>query len=375
MALEYTVGRDGSAPTPRWARATLDLGGLWRRVGVLERRRRFTEQLALLLETGTPLVPALAGMAAQATDGVTATLVGDLVRDLERGSSLADTLATQPDFFPATYVTVVRAAEQGGYLQRALVHLQDGDEQRTELRNLVLGALSYPLFLLVFSGAVVVFVLTAVFPRFGDLFAGLGEALPVTTRVLLGVSALLTSQGWWLAPLALAALVAVVAWLPTPRARLSVYRLLDRVPLVKGIMARLYLVQAMHTLALSLDNGVPLPNALEGCRDLVTSERYQYFIDDLLTSVREGRGLAGACARATWLPPLARQMLATGEEAGELPRVAARIATHHQGELKRHLATLARILEPSLLLLMGAVVGILVSALILPIFSLSHSLH
>lgn len=339
------------------------------------RRQQFTEQLALLLETGMALVPALHSIAAQTEHAGLAGRLHALIEKLEAGSSFAEALASDPDWFPSTFVTVVRAAEEGGYLQRALRHLFEADEQRAELRAMLAGALSYPVFLLLFSFAVVLFILAVVFPKFSDLFAGIAADLPLSTRVLLGASDIIVAHHVWLFPMAVVCAGGAISWVLSARGRDFLLNRLETAPLSGNVMLRFNLVQTMRTLSLSLRNGVPLPAALEGCREVVSSPRFRDFIEQVLASVRDGRGLNAVISQTRWLPPMARQMLATGEQAGELSLVSGRIADHYQVELKRQLQTLGRIIEPALLLVMGAVVGLIVSSLILPIFRLAGSVH
>jgi type II secretory pathway component PulF len=144
-------------------------------------------------------------------------------------------------------------------------------------------------------------------------------------------------------------------------------------PWLGGIFVRLYLSQTLRVLSLSLSHGVPMVDALIACRDVVRNTVFQRFLADVERGVREGRGLSVGFQEAGFIPSLARQMVATGEETGNLPKTMERVATFYESELKRRLETFARLAEPVMLLVMGVVVGVVVSSLILPIFKLSRA--
>lgn len=339
------------------------------------RRRQFTEQLALLLDTGMALLQAIESIRSQSSDPALVAVLAALAEDIREGRTFAESLARHPQLFSNTYVTLIAAAEQGGYLQRVLRHLIVVDEKRAALLAMLKSAFSYPMFLIAFSGAVVVFVLVVVFPRFAEMFAGIATELPVTTRALMWASDLLAGHLWWLGPLLLLGGGAAVLWLGSPAGSVALHEWASRVPGLRGIMTRLYLVQTLRTLSLSLANGVSLPDALEACREVVPTRSFRAFIAALIASVREGQGVAPAIRAATFLPPLTRQMLETGEESGELGMVSERLADHYQLELERALNTLSKLLEPILLLVMGVLVGVIVASLILPVFKLAHAVH
>ncbi|MEQ8659777.1 MAG: type II secretion system F family protein [Gammaproteobacteria bacterium] len=343
--------------------------------GVAARRRQFTEQLQLLLDTGMALLPALESIRRQSRDAVLIEVLTALATDIGQGRSFADALARHARLFPVTYVTLIAAAEQGGYLQRVLRHLIVVEEKRAALVAMLKSAFSYPLFLITFSMAVVVFVLAVVFPRFAELFAGIATELPLTTRALMWASDLLAGHLFWLAPLALVFAAAAALWLLSPAGTQALHEWASRVPGLRGIMVRVYLVQMLRTLSLSLGNGVTLPDALEACREVAPTREFRALVAGVIASVQEGQGAAAVFREATMLPQLTRQMLETGEESGELGMVSERLADHYQLELERSLATLGRLLEPTLLLVMGVLVGVIVASLILPVFKLAHAVH
>ena len=331
----------------------------------------FTERLALLIEAGIPLHSSLETLERQASPPV-----GRMIRELRvgvsEGLSLSQALAKQPETFNSTYVNLVAAGEQGGFLSEALDRLKEMDEKRQELNSTMLTALSYPAFLVVFSIAVVAFVLIVVFPKFAELFASIHDQLPITTRVLMWVSEGLRS--YW--PFLLGGLAGVSLvfwqWVTRPEGAAALDRVVHRVPVLRDIVVQLNVVQFMRVMSLSIGNGVGLLDALRACRDVARSPSFVRFIQRLETRVSEGGRIASGFD-SQLLPPLVPEMVATGEETGNLALVMGRVADFYEREWRRKLGLVSKIAEPTMLLVMGAVVGLLVSSLILPIFQLSRA--
>ncbi len=338
-------------------------------------RMFFTERLALLLETGVPLHLALESLAAQASGGAIARIALQLNEDVKGGSSFGRALASHPNVFPTTYVNLIAAAESGGFLPVALERLRDMEERQEELRATLRSALSYPAMLTVFSFAVVVFVLTVVFPKFEEIFAVLADDLPFTTRWLMTASDLLR-DGWPILLLGGGALAwAGSAWLARPEGRARLDRGLLTLPVVGEIVVQLNVVQLLRVAGLSLANGVGLLEALRAAREAVGSPYFKRFIDRVCESVSGGQGLRTEFNAENRLPDLVKQMIETGEETGNLPMVMQRLADFYEREWRRALDTVAKLAEPVMLVVMGCVVGLIVSSLILPIFKISRAVH
>jgi type II secretory pathway component PulF len=367
--IKSTAGKD----LKQSARRSAGLRALRRKTPGMQERMFFTEQLSLLLETGTALHVALLALKKQVENPAMVEVIDGLFENISEGKPLSYALSQYPELFPATYVNLVAAAEDGGFLDRVLLELMRMDEKRDELKRTVVSALSYPAFLVTFSLFVVIFVLVVVFPKFADMFASIADKLPMTTLVLMKASHALTRH--W-API-LAAVVAGVAglvwWLHTPAGKALLDRLKLRVFGLRDIFIRIYLIQSLRVLGLSLGNGVSIPDALASCREVVSNRVFQAFLVNVEYKVNEGSGFAAAFQQADFMPPTVKQMVTTGEETGNLPRVLGRIADYYERELAKKLAAFSRMVEPIMLIVMGGVVGLIVSSLILPIFKLSQA--
>lgn len=335
----------------------------------------FTEQLALLLDSGMPSHAALQLVARQTSNPMLAAAITQIADDVSGGSSLSAAMQKHPNVFSISYTRLVEASEGGGYLSKVLMQLQRADERNQALRNTLVAAFTYPIILLVFSFAVVIFVLVYVFPKFSKLFISLGDDLPASTRVLMSISDVLINH-WMLVILVLAAVLAgFEAWRNSSSGRALFDQAKLHLPGIRSIYQRLYMSQVMRVMGLSISNGVSVVDTLESCRETVTNEQLRNEYAKLGQRVQEGGRLSEAFSQIDSVPQLAKEMLTTAEESGNLGPVATRIASYYEEELSRLLEGFSKIAEPVMLIVMGAVVGLIVSSLLLPVFKLSQTIH
>lgn len=336
-------------------------------------RMFFTEQLALLLETGESLFGALTTIVAQTENAEMRGVVETIAQDISEGQTFAKALAKHDNIFPSTYVNLIAASETGGFMYEVLEQLLNMDEKREQMRTTLVSAATYPLFLIAFSVAVVVFVLVVVFPKFGAMFESIYDQLPMTTKALMSASAVM--RQYWLVLLSGIGilLVGIRQWLNSDSGSARVDHFKLHTPGIRDIFMQIYLVQSLQVLSLSLRNGVSVMESLEACRDVVQNSLFRRLITKVEESVQAGAGVAAGLADSTFLPDLAKHMITTGEQTGNLGKVAGRISDYYEVQLAKKLDALSKLAEPIMLLVMGVVVGVLVSSLILPIFKLSRA--
>ena len=336
-------------------------------------RMFFTEQLALLLETGESLYGALTTIVGQTENTRMRKIIEQVAQNVSEGRTFASALGEHDDVFSQTYVNLIAASEQGGFMHEVLQQLLDMDKKREELRNTLVSAATYPAFLIAFSLAVVVFVLVVIFPKFGSMFESIADQLPATTKVLMATSDILR-QNWIFIVGGLGiGVVAMHQWLISAGGRATVDNWKLRLPGARDIFTQIYLVQSLQVLSLSLNNGVSVMESLEACRDVVKNSLFRKLITDVEGKVESGAGVAAGFAEVEFVPDLAKHMIATGEQTGNLGKVMGRIAEYYESQLTKRLNALSKLAEPIMLLVMGVIVGVLVSSLILPIFKLSRA--
>jgi len=371
MAIEYDVN-----PKKRAAKGSdgIRLGESLRTGRVSDKDRNFfTEQLALMLSTGTNLHASLLAIQQQASKPALRRLLETLARDVSEGRQFSAALASHPQVFSPTYVNLIAASEEGGFMAEVLDQILEMEEKREKLHDTLVSALSYPAFLLVFALGVVIFVLVFVFPKFSALFESIQDELPATTVFLMGLSDLFRLQ-WPLLLLGFAVLMLGIRyWARSAGGRVKIDWLKLHAPPLSSVFMRLYLTQSLRVLGLSLSNGVPVIDALHAGRDVVQNRIFRRLFIDVENRINNGEGMAAGFADSRFIPSIVYQMIRTGEETGNLARVMGRVADHYEREVTNRLATLSRLAEPVLLLIMGALVGVIVSSLILPIFKLSRA--
>jgi len=342
--------------------------------GMTEKDRMFfTEQLALLLETGTSLLEALKALRRQTQTTGIQSILDDIIANIQEGKTFSDSLKKHPKVFSTTYINLVSASENGGFMPQVLNELLEMDDKRARLQSTIKSALSYPVFLMLFSLAVVIFVLVVVFPKFADMFASIQDQLPASTKILMWTSHFLIDNWYVVVGGTVLILFASYRWLVSQQGSMIVDGLKLRTPFIKNIFMELYLVQSFRVMSLSLGNGVSVMDTLSACRDVVSNKVYQEFIRSVELSVQEGQGFAQGFNQSDFIPIIVRQMVTTGENSGSLPKILLRISSYYERQLENRLNVLAKAAEPLMLLVMGVVVGLLVSSLILPIFKLSKA--
>ncbi len=376
MAIEFD---DLNMPLlqPGAATTTAKSAGLFASLGrsklTTKDRMFFTEQLSLLLETGNSLIESLRSVAAHSQNGLLRSVIEQMIVEITEGNSFSAALQKQGDLFPTTYINLIKASENGGFTAAVLAELLAMDEKKEQLDATLKSALSYPAFLMLFSLAVVIFVLVVVFPKFAEMFVNIADELPMSTVFLMWLSDKLLN--YW--PIIIGGIVGLLLfghhWLKSSGGSQFIDTAKLRIPFVRQIFTELYVVQSMRVMGLSLGNGVSVMDTLASCRDVVRNHHYQQFMYFLQTSVQEGKGLSYGFKQTDLVPNIVQQMVVTGEESGSLPKVMDRIASYYERQLDKRLTMLAKAAEPAMLLIMGVVVGLLVSSLILPIFKLSRA--
>ncbi len=338
-----------------------------------DERMFFTEQLAMLLENGESLHGALTAISRQTESSKMKEIVEELAQDISEGLTFAGALKKHEDVFSSTYVNLVAASETGGFMHEVLEQLLDMDKKRQELRNTIVSAATYPVFLIAFSIAVVVFVLVVVFPKFESMFTSIYDQLPLSTRSLMTLSDIM--REYWIAIIGgvSATGVALRAWLTSDSGRKRIDRMKLRIPVMRDVFSQIYVAQSFQVLGLSLSNGVSVMESLESCRDVVKNSVFRQLIADVEEKVQAGAGVAPGFADSDILPDLAKHMVTTGEQSGNLGKVMGRVAEYYSAQLTKRLEMLSKLAEPIMLLIMGVMVGVLVSSLILPIFKLSRA--
>lgn len=330
-----------------------------------------TRQLATLVAAGLPLEEALAALAEGAEGRSRAVALALRARVME-GAPLATALGEFPASFDALYRATVAAGEQSGRLDTVLLRLADHLETRDALRRKLIGALAYPVLLLAVSLLVVGGLLLYVVPQVTEVFARGGQALPLPTRLLLGLSEGLRSHAFWLLPLLLALLAAAVALWRRPAVRDWRHGLWLRVPGLRRLAIAIDTARFARTLALLGGSAVPLLEALRLAAATVGNSVLRADLAEAAVRVREGASLSKALAAGGRFPPVALRLIASGERAGRLDAMLDEAADQLERELDTTLAVASATLGPAVILGVGLLVLFIVLAILLPIFEMNQ---
>lgn len=331
-----------------------------------------TRQLATLVQAALPVEEALAAVAAQAeASRLKAMLLAIRARVLE-GHGLAAALAAYPTAFPELYRATVAAGEHAGHLGLVLEQLADYTEQRQQARQRIQLALLYPAILLVAALAIVGFLLGYVVPDVVRVFVDTGQPLPALTRGLIALSDALARWGWAFVPGLAGAVLGARRWLRDPARRRAWHRALLRVPLAGGLIRATNTARFASTLAILGRSGVPLVEALGIAAAVIGNLHIREKVTEAAQRVREGGSLSRALEATGEFPPMMLHMVAGGERSGELERMLARTAQTQESDLAARLAVLVGLFEPLMLVFMGAVVLLIVLAILLPVLSLNQ---
>lgn len=334
---------------------------------------QFTTQLATLLGAGQPLDRALQ-ILLELPESTQARKVLERVRESVRGgTTLSAALEQQHDVFSRLYINMVRAGEAGGSLQETLARLADYLERSKALRGSVINALIYPAILLTVVGLSLLLMLAYVVPQFEAVFQGMDRELPLISRVVIGSGQLV--RGWWW--LLLAAAVAGALWLDRkrrdPQWRLRLDAWLLRRKLVGSLIARLETARLARTLSTLVKNGVPLLTALGIARNVLGNRALAQALEAAADEVKTGSGLAHALVKRKLYPRLALQMIQVGEESGDLDGMLNKIADTFDAETAQALNRFLAALVPAITVLMALVVGVIVMAILLPLYELTNT--
>ncbi|HXH03068.1 MAG TPA: type II secretion system inner membrane protein GspF [Candidatus Competibacteraceae bacterium] len=331
-----------------------------------------TRQLATLVGSGLPVEEALGAVARQAPKARVGSLLLAVRARVLEGHTLASALREFPRVFPELYRATVDAGEQSGHLEVVFERLADYTETRQQLRQKIGLALFYPALLTFVAIVIVAGLLTYVVPQVVQVFTSVGQQLPVLTRGLIALSDFLRNYGLWLLAGSAAALTAFSFGLRRIGFRRRMHRLLLRLPLVARLIRGIDAARYARTFSILTASGVPVLEGLRISAQVIANLPMREAVERTALRVKEGASLSGALAESGQFPPMTVQLIASGEASGRLEQMLERAAQQQERESETLIAALLGVFEPMLILTMGAVVLVIVLAILLPIFDLNQ---
>ena len=332
----------------------------------------FTRRLATLVASSVPLYEAMVSLQEQEESGALKRVLFRVGSRIAEGASLSRAFAGEPGIFSESYVSMVAAGEAGGALDVVLERLADFLEEQDQVRSRVTSALAYPILMVLVGGGVMVFLLTVVIPKIVTIFEDSKAALPLITVILIRLSHLLRDFWWIPAGLAVMALPAYRAAMRRDDLRQKRDALLLKLPLAGGMLQRLILSRFARVLGLLLSSGVPIIRALEITAEVLVNRVYRSYLREVMDEVAQGGSLSGSLRKSPLFPPLLVHLTGVGEKGGTLEAMLIKAGIAYEREFNTRLTRLMGLLEPFLVLGMGLAVGIVVMAVLLPIFEMNQ---
>jgi type IV pilus assembly protein PilC len=337
----------------------------------------FTRLFATMIDAGLPLVQCLDILASQQQNKIFAGVLRDVKGAVESGASFSDALRRHPKVFDELFVNLVHAGEVGGILDTIMQRLSIYLEKRQKLVRQVRGALVYPSIVIVIAGGVMTVLLTFVIPAFERMFADFGggkDALPKLTQIIVAIS-----HGFvtWLPFIVIAVLIGIGAFVyayRTPGGKRAVHSAILRMPILGPVLRKIAVARFTRTLGTLLQSGVPILDALDICARTAGNVVVESAISYTRQRISEGKNMAEPLTETKVFPDMVVQMIAVGEQTGALDQMLSKIADFYEEETDIAVAAMTSALEPILMVGVGGMVGVVLIAMYLPIFSLAGNI-
>ncbi len=337
----------------------------------------FSRQMSTMISAGVPLTRALATMQTQTSNKYFQQVIAGISRDVEGGIALGDAFAKYPNVFSEIYVNMIRAGEAGGILDDIMKRLAAQVEQDASMRKKIKGAMTYPIVIL--SVTVVAFfgITMFVLPKIGKILTDLGgedAKLPIYTEAMLNVSAFMQKRGVFVIIGFIIVMFLLFRYIKTPKGKYQFHAFLLRVPVLNGIIIKIAIARFARTFASLMTSGVTVLEALQVTGGAIGNKVIQKELEEAAKEVKNGKQLSEPLSKSKHFPAIVSQMLAIGEETGETDTILVRVADFYEEEVATVIDSLASIIEPVMILVLGAGVGLIAASVMGPIASLSKDI-
>jgi len=330
-----------------------------------------TRQLAVLLQAGMPLVESLTALIDQTSNPRLKKTIYDVRDRVNEGSRLADAMSQHNRIFSELYINMVGAGEASGALETVLKRLADITERQMRLTSKIRAMLAYPILMAMVGVGIVTFLMAFIVPKIVGLFVKQGRELPALTNALITVTDVLR-EWWWLIGMVMVALFVIWRmWVARPEGRIVWDRMKLRTPLFGDLYQKVVCTRFARTMGTMLESGLTMMNALDVVKTVVQNRHIEKTLDDVKSGVRSGRDLAAPLKEAGEFPPMLIHMVELGQRSGELEDMLLKVADIYDEDVELTVNAIVSLLEPLMIVVMGFIVGLLVLAILLPIFDMS----
>ena len=331
-----------------------------------------TRQLATLLGAGIPLVQALESLMAQTRNSMLKKVIAQIKGAVNEGNSLTNALGEHPRIFSSVFINMVRAGEASGTLDIVLERLADFSEKRDELQGRFRAALVYPIFMAVIGTAILFVLITYIVPNITQVFADMNRVLPLPTLFLIALSEVLKIY-WWVLLIFIGAIVAGLRFVigkPSGKRAWDYVKL--KVFILGPVHQKVVLARFSSTLGSLLESGVGLLMSMQIVQALVDNVHISNVIDEAMEQIRKGQSMTVALSASEWFPPMFIQMIAVGEQSGNLEAMLKKVSKAYEREVETAILGMTALIEPLMIVAMGLAVGFIVLSILLPIFEMNQ---
>jgi type IV pilus assembly protein PilC len=338
----------------------------------------FTRQLSAMVGAGVPLLRSLTSLEKHAEDQVMKRILGSIIKNVEGGMSLGDALAKHPDTFNNIYVNMVRAGEAAGILEDILKRLAFQQEKSTAIRKKIRSAMAYPLVLVAITVIAFFGLMLFVIPQIGKILTDLGgpdAELPGITLFMLGLSHVITTYWYLIIPGFGALIFAVNRYVKTPRGKKQFHTLLLRLPGISTIIKKIAIARFARTFSALMGAGVAVLESLAVTSRAVGNVLYEEALKSAAVEVKNGKSLSSIIEQNELFPAIVGQMLAVGEETGQTDTVLVKVADFYEEEVDLAIESISSVIEPAMIVIMGAMVGLIAASVMTPIAELSQNIQ
>lgn len=337
----------------------------------------FTRQLSAMVSAGVPLLRALTSLHDHTDSKALKNVTASIVKDVEGGVQLADSLAKYPNTFNDVYVNMVRAGEAAGILDEILKRLAMQQEKNASMRKKIKSAMTYPSVLIVITIGAFFGLMIFVIPKIGGILQDLGgpEAkLPPLTLGMLAISGFLIKYGLFLIPFVVAGIVLLIRYLKTPQGKSIFHNLVLKIPMISPIIQKVAVARFARTFSALMGAGVAVLEALNVTSRAVGNVVYEKALVDAAEQVKNGKTLSSVIEKNELFPPIVAQMLSVGEETGQTDTVLIKVADFYEEEVDVAIDGISSIIEPVMILIMGSMVGLIAASVMGPIAGLAQNI-
>ena len=330
----------------------------------------FTRQFSVMLDAGLPLVQCLEILGSQEENRTFQAVINQVRTDVESGASLADAMRKHPKAFDNLFTNMVAAGESGGILDIILQRLSVYIEKAVKLNSQVKAALIYPVSIIVIAALVVFIILWKVIPVFAQLFAGLGSEMPFLTRMVIGASNFVADYIFFMLLVGVFGGVAISRWYKTPPGRKIIDTAMLKIPVVGMLLRKIAVARFCRTLGTLTASGVPILDGLEITAKTAGNAVIEEAVMSVRKSVEEGKTISEPLAQTKVFPSMVVQMINVGEQTGALDQMLSKIADFYEDEVDTAVAGLMKLIEPVMISVLGVIIGTIVAAMYLPLYSI-----